>query len=148
MSLTSCKNTSIPEIANQNTEIEEEILQPEGSEVENDDRYAHLSKETTFSDGYLVSHFTDMDITYFTFDFVSYRPIQKSNSEELEYEMVNVIKTLRTFMVMGPYSTCDGKNKISIKDLISTYKTNPKTIFSIETVEGAVNKLYINNCTE
>jgi len=148
-SVCACKKLPLNEQPLNSSHSSEEHLKPEGSEVEGDNRYAFLSKETTFSDCFIVSHFTDMDITYVTVDFVSYKPSLNSKGEPSgEYEIVNELKTLRTFMVMDSYFTCNGKSKKSINELIERYENEKKTVFTITTTEGVVEELYINDCED
>ncbi|MGB0870577.1 MAG: hypothetical protein ACPGSD_13350 [Flavobacteriales bacterium] len=65
-----------------------------------------------------------------------------------EYELVNELKTLRTFMVMDSYFTCHGKSKKSITELVERYENEKKTVFTITTKEGVVEELYINDCED
>lgn len=127
---------------------EQEVLLPEGTEVEGDSRYDHLSNETTVSDCYIVSHFTDMDITYVTVDFVSYKLDEDSKHTDYEiYDLINVNKKLRTFVVNESYKNCGRNKTLSFEDLIKKQEQDSKTVFSIETEEGLVTELYIDICS-
>lgn len=121
-----------------------EGTQAEGTAVEGDDRYDDLSTETTLSDCYIVSHFTDMDIHYVTVDFVNFKVIE--GDSEPEYELVNEIKTLRTFLVKTEYFDCRRGEKVSIEKLIEQSEQDKETLFYIETENGMAVELFVRNC--
>jgi hypothetical protein len=139
------KNTDIKDTDNVDQGESEEALSPEGTAVEGDDRYDNLSAETTTSDCFIVSQFTDMDIHYVTVDFVNYKVIE--GDSEPEYELVNEIKTLRTFVVKTEYFDCSrGDEKVSVDKLIEQSKKDKETLFFIETDGGLVEELFVRNC--
>ncbi len=128
--------------------VEEEVLQPEGTAVEGDDRYQYLSDETTTSDCYIVDYFIDMDIEYITVDFVTYELDEDSENPDFEnYKLVNDNPKLRTFMVVPEYQNCARDAAVTTADLIKVSKENPQTIFRLETSTGMVTELFIDVCS-
>ncbi|NRA11430.1 MAG: hypothetical protein HRT57_05710 [Crocinitomicaceae bacterium] len=116
----------------------------EGTPVEGDERYDNMSLESTSSDCFIVSHFIDMDISYITVDFTNYKVIE-TNSEP-EYELVNEIKTLRTFVVKTEYFDCGRGDMVPIDILIDESEQDKETLFYIETEGGLVVELFVRNC--
>lgn len=122
---------------------EDDIIKEKADE-EQEDKYANMCKETLTSDCYIVSHFSDDDASYITVDFVNYKVIETDS--EPEYELVNEIKTLRTFVVGKEYFDCGRVKERSIESLIEKAETDKKTLFNIETDGGVVIELFVRNC--
>lgn len=122
----------------------EEIVNMEGTAVEGDDRYDNMSAETTMSDCFIVSHFTDMDIMYVTVDFVSWKVTETDT--EPEYELVNELNKLRTFMVDAEYFDCGHSEKMGIEKLFETAKEDKETLFNIVTENGMVTEFFVRRC--
>jgi hypothetical protein len=128
-------------------EVEEDLL-PEGSDVEGDTRYDSLSTETTASNCYITGYFIDLDIEYLTVDFVTYELDEDSKNTDYEmYDVVNDNPKLRTFYVNTEYLDCAHSDSKSLADLIQVSKDNPKTVFTLQTEDGVITELYINLCS-
>ncbi len=120
-------------------EPEEELI-PEGAEVEEDHRYDNLSNESATSDCYIVSHFTDMDITYVTVDFIDI----EEDFDNGGYEIVNENKKLRTFVVNEEYLNPYHEENVSIEKIFEKAANDPEILFSITIEDGLVTELYEN----
>lgn len=132
-----------------------ETIEP--SALENtvtDEQMAHYeelldltSTETTLSDCYITESFVYNDATYITVDFVNYRIIEGTEEGEEEVELVNVIKTLRTFVVAQSYYDCAHTNMVDLSDLIEQNNATTNLVFRIEVEDGIVSELYLDNCS-
>jgi hypothetical protein len=120
-------------------EVEEEFI-PEGAEVEEDHRYDNMSTESASSECYIVSHFTDMDITYVTVDFITI----EENTDSEGYEIINDNKKLRTFVVNEEYLNPYHEENVSIDDIFEKASDDPEIMFSITIEDGLVSELYEN----
>ena len=106
-----------------------------------------ISLETTNSDCYIVGHFSSKDADYITVDFVNYKVIE--GDSEPEYELVNEIKTLRTFKVGTEYFDCArSEKKVSIDKLIEQSEQDKETLFNIDTDGGSVVELFVETAPD
>lgn len=123
---------------------DEEVIREDKAELDTSDRSEDICMETTISDCYIVGHFRDKEANYITVDFVNYKIIE--GDSEPEFELVNEIKTLRTFLVSSDYLDCGRSKKVSIEKLIEQSEQDKKTVFNIETEAGNVIELFVRNC--
>ena len=62
-------------------------------------------------------------------------------------ELVNEIKTLRTFRVDSEYFDCArSEKKVSIERLVDQSEEDTETLFNIDTDGGNVIELFVRNC--
>lgn len=133
-------------------EVIEEIVDPN---TVTDEQMAHYeemldltSTETTGSDCFITESFTYMDALYITVDFVNYRMDESTANTDTEvYELVNEIKTLRTFVVNEEYFDCGHSEMVKMSDLIEKNKAEKDLVFKLEVEDGVVTELYIDTCS-
>lgn len=134
-----------PELTDNDVESEsEELINMENPELESDDMFDNLCSEEVVSDCYIVDHFQYMKSTYINVDFVNYKVL----SVDSEPELVNEIKTIRTFLVADNYDDCSGEHSESTVEMLAKAKENPFTLFSLEANEGVVGVLFEKKCEE
>jgi hypothetical protein len=63
------------------------------------------------------------------------------------YDLVNEIKTLRTFAVNESYLDGAHDQMVTLADLIEMNNTETDLVFSLEAEEGVVTELYIDTCS-
>lgn len=143
--LVSCGESEEKTDQSENREETEELISEEETEEVAANRIDNLCMETTNSDCYVVDFFSGKDADYITVDFVNYKVIETDS--EPEYELVNEIKTLRTFIVDSEYFDCArSEKKVSTELLFHKSENDPETLFNIDTDDGKVIELFVRNC--
>lgn len=166
--LISCKeSTSITEMEEPAKIIEEvtesaieDIIKVETEEFEvsttvTDEQMTHYealldltSTETTSSDCFITESFIYMDALFITVDFVNYKLDESTAHTDAEvYELVNEIKTLRTFAVNEEYFNCGHDKMVKLSKLLEKNNLENDLIFSLEVQDGVVTELYIDTCS-
>ena len=135
--------------------VEESTEEVKGSNTVTDEQMAHYeelldltSTETAGSDCFITESFTYMDGRYITVDFVNYKMDESTANTDTEvYELVNEIKTLRTFVVKEEYYDCGHSEMVKLSDLIEKNKAEKDLVFKLEVEDGVVTELYIDTCS-
>jgi hypothetical protein len=147
-------DTSAIETVDTNTIIQESVEQIESTTV-TDAQIAHYeelldltSLEACISDCFITECFLYNDATFITVDFVSYKLDEDSKHSDYEiYDLVNEIKTLRTFAVNETYLDCAHDQTVTLADLIEMNNSETDLVFSLEAEDGIVTELYIDVCS-
>lgn len=116
----------------------EEVLLPEGSEVEEDHRYDNMSTESVSSPCQIVSHFIDMDINYVTVDLVNIT----QGTENSQYGIENDDLTLRTFVVNEEYLDMYTDANVSVEKMFENASNDAEMLFLITVEDGLVTEFY------
>ena len=160
--LTSCgeataveETTDAPETDTTTEVVEEVIEEIVDLQTVTDEQMAHYeemldltSTETTFSDCFIKEGFLYMDQWYITVDFVNYKLDEDSKNTDYEvFDLVNEIKTLRTFVVNEEYLTCGQDKTLTLEELLEKNKNEKNLVFSLQSEDGIVTELYIDTCS-